>query len=128
MTRYTQQEDNVILQCVQQNPSNLAAAFECAANRLIGRTSSGVSFRYYSKIKPVTNSIAVASNTGKVHLGKNSRRTQVVPDATRVRDAMLYASVSTLSKDRAIEFLLSKMSDEAKSNLLVRIANRVGGR
>lgn len=125
ITRYTPREDSIIISNIQKNPSNLRATFEVSA-RQIGRTTDAVAYRYYSKLKSY-NSIAVASNAGIVHLNKNAVRRQVVPEATTVRDAMLHASFSRLSKDKAITFLLSNLSNEAKNNLLIRIAQRVGG-
>jgi hypothetical protein len=121
---YTEQEDNIIISCVQSNPSNISAAVEVAANKLINRNAAAISQRYYSKLRH-NNLIAVASNKGVVHLGKNSIRRQTVPDAESVIDAMLFAAVHKLTKDKAIDFLLSKMASEAKANLLLRVANKV---
>ena len=126
MTPFTPQCDATILRCIQQNPSNLTAGFE-VASRLLGRSKQNVTSRYYRKIRPNQTTIAVASNAGVIHAGKNTIRRNVVPDADTVRDAMLHASVSRLNKDTAIKFLLEKMSNQAKSELLIRIANRVGG-
>lgn len=124
LPRYTPACDALILQNVQANPSNLKASFEVSAIRL-NRSPEAIAFRYYQKIKPRTQAVAVASNTGVVSLGKNSKRTQVVPDAVSVAEAMLHASISRLSKDKAIQFLIDNMSNEAKASLLLRISNRI---
>ena len=123
--RYTQKEDDIILKCVDENPDNLIVAFEVASKLLKIRTTSAINNRYYTIIKPKHNNIAVASKKGIVRLGKNSRRKYIVPNAKTIKDAMLYASVSQLSKQKAIEFLLSKISDEDKSKLLIKIANKI---
>jgi hypothetical protein len=120
-SRYTPACDAVILSNVQNNPSNLLVAFEVSANRL-NRTPKAISLRYYQKIKPNTEAIAVASNTGVISLGKNSIRRQVSGTST-LREAMLYAGVRSMTKEEAITFMLSAMSTQAKNLLLRKLIN-----
>lgn len=126
MSRYTQSDINTILKCIEQNPSNIAAALQVASN-IIGRTEKAVNNFYYTKLKHNHNIIAVASPTSVV-LGKNTIRREIVPDATNVRDAMLNAAFSKLNKEQAVKFLIKNLSEQAKIDLLTRIVTRVNGR
>lgn len=126
---YNQQEDNTIMDCVSKSPTNLRVAFEVASNLLSNRSVKGISQRYYNKLAKSTISIIATGSAQTIAVNqKNSRRTQIVPEASTVRDAMLFASVSTLAKDKAIKLLISNLDDNAKRILLTRIITRINGR
>lgn len=61
--RYTTEEEQVILKYVRLNPSNLQKAFSIAAEEL-GRTTTGVSARYYMKLKKSEVAFALLSSEG----------------------------------------------------------------
>ncbi len=50
---YTNAEDRVIIEAIQQSPHNMSHAFEQAAKQLKGRTSGAVSGHYYQQLKPL---------------------------------------------------------------------------
>lgn len=61
--RYTTEEEQVILKYVRLNLSNLQKAFSIAAEKL-GRTTTGVSARYYMKLKKSEVAFALLSSEG----------------------------------------------------------------
>lgn len=122
---WSNDQDNYLMNQIKSNPSNITATLHVVSNTL-DKSFTACRQRYYT-LNKTTTVIAVAGSSGIVHKNKNAPRRQVVPDATSVRDAMLYASFEKLSKEKAIKFLLSNLSDQAKANLLIRIANKVVG-
>ena len=48
--KFTKEEDEIILNIIRDNPSNLKMCFEEAAEK-IGVTPKSVSYRYYEKLK-----------------------------------------------------------------------------
>lgn len=121
--RFTPEEKQVIVNCVESNPGNLRCAFEVAGVQL-NRSAKSIENHYYSLIKKQQICVAVASGTS-VYIGKNAIREQVVPDANNIKDAMIYASLKNMSREHAIEFLMNKISNEEKSKILMNIVNKL---
>lgn len=52
---YSQEEDNIIIECVEESPDNIARAFRKAASMLEDRTVKAISMHYYKMIVPPNN-------------------------------------------------------------------------
>jgi len=71
---YTNREDRIILECVNDDPGNITRAIEKAALQIPYRSLTSLNQRFYRKLRNANKNIAVASKSGVIALGKNQPR------------------------------------------------------
>lgn len=84
--RWTDEENNILVQAITANPHNIQKACEYAATKLEGRTSKACRFHWYQAIAPANNPtklgvsfLAVGSKTIYKNR-KNSGNSTVQPE------------------------------------------------
>lgn len=74
--KWTEAEENILLECIGENPTNLSACFLAASRRLPVRSASACSSHWYSKMAGNENII------GKLTIGRST----VVRNKVRLDD------------------------------------------
>jgi hypothetical protein len=118
---YTDYDREIIINCVKESPSNLKVAFEIASRKL-KRSTKGIEQHYYKQIASKQTVIAVASELS-VHVGKNAIRREVNPSAGDIKEAMVFAAITQLSKEKVIDFLFNKLSKQQRDSLFTEIVS-----
>ena len=65
--RYSQKEDEIIMQAVKNCPHNLEEAFRRASKVLVNRSANSIQNRYYGSLKNIHEGFAIKSN-GSEHM------------------------------------------------------------
>lgn len=109
--RYSQQEDDLILDFVSKFPGNLSIAFEQAALK-IGRHAGSVSGHYYAALKNNTSrraTTALVTNKGVLTNTKNTPRNNA-EDSLKALDVAKIASdlLTPAEKKALIHHMLTK--------------------
>lgn len=78
--RYTKEEDQIIIDCVQNSPNNLRKAFKNAADKLVNRDSKSVSNRWYKTLKKDTkNPVFVVISSKGINANKKNAKSNKNP-------------------------------------------------
>lgn len=85
--RYTEEEDNIIIQCVSESPNNLERAFRKASTLLNNRTVTSVSMRWYNRLRnrPSTKVVFMTLGKGKVNINRKVERENSPKETINVR-------------------------------------------
>lgn len=85
--RYTEEEDNIIIQCVSESPNNLERAFRKASTLLNNRSVSSISVRWYLRIrtKPSTKVVFMTLGKDKVNINRKVERENSPKETINVR-------------------------------------------
>ena len=59
--KWSQSDDNILIECVQENPQNLLKAFNVASEKL-NRTKASVRLRWYNVLKNNNKAFMLISN------------------------------------------------------------------
>lgn len=59
--KWSQSDDNILIECVQENPQNLLKAFNAAATQL-NRSNNAVRLRWYNVLKNNNKAFMLISN------------------------------------------------------------------
>lgn len=88
---YSQKDVEIIQECISKTPTNLQAAFECAAERL-GKTKTSVSGFYYQRLKHGSTKLLVTGSKSMMAINtKNS---------PRINDNITIADIVRMNKNR----------------------------
>lgn len=68
-SRWTEEENNILIQAVQANPHNLQEAFRQAETQL-NRTKEAIAYRWYYKLKRESICFVTVSSKKKLKNGK----------------------------------------------------------
>lgn len=75
--KWSQSDDNILIECVQENPQNLLKAFN-AASKQLNRTKTAVRLRWYNVLKNNNKAFMLISNNTSCYNIKTA--TNVVKD------------------------------------------------
>ena len=124
--QFTSREDEIIVECIKRSTGNLSKAFELASTRLRSRSKASVSTRYYSTLKHGTALMAIGNEHGLLINTKNMpRNISSEISSAKLKDDLLKMTFDALSKEKIIELVISDMSSEDKSNLLLKIVENI---
>lgn len=115
--KYTSDDLNIIIKCVEKYPDNIQNGLEEAA-KLLNTSFKAISMQYYTKIKKTTTVVAVASQ-GIIVRNKNTIRNN--PDNINkllLREHMLKAGLNQLPKSNLIEIIVANTTNEKQFELL----------
>lgn len=118
--KYTSDDLNVIIKCVEKYPDNIQNGLEEAA-KLLKTSFKAISMQYYTKIKKTTTVVAVASQ-GIIVRNKNTIRNN--PDNINrllLRENMLRAGLNQLPKSNLIEIIVANTTNEKQFELLNKL-------
>lgn len=75
--KWSQSDDNILIECVQENPQNLLKAFNTASEQL-NRTKTAVRLRWYNVLKNNNKAFMLISNNTSCYNIKTA--TNIVKD------------------------------------------------
>lgn len=106
--RYTAEEDETIISCISKSPDNLEEAFSKAA-LILGRSSNGVSQRYYAIIKHKSNIFEIKSRTTTPSNVKNRQQSLNFNDPKYEILLTLYNKLPYASKIHFIKGVVTQL-------------------
>jgi hypothetical protein len=116
-TRWTPQENEIVIMHVKQYPTNLNLAFNKAAEDLPNRSADAVMQRWHNYIKKDQPVMAIGA--GENPLVINTKNNFVQPDGSLynsdLRDAMLVTFLTSMSKEELIDFFMGQTAEEQKT-------------
>jgi hypothetical protein len=131
MTRWSAIEDQIVVDCVKEIPSNLGQAYKKAATLLPGRTESSVAQRYHSSIRNKVPVLALGSNSDNFIV--NTKNTMSQLDNAffnaKLRDDLLINTFESMPKEALIQFFMDNISKDEKALMFKRVTrtlNKVG--
>lgn len=117
--KYSSQEDEVIIACIQESPQNLQMAFGLASTKLVGRKLEAISQRYYGTLKK-RNLVAIGSAKTIVVGVKNAIRKE-----SSMQDVMLRAAFTKMSKEQLIDAILPMLGNQVKVNMIMSVVQKM---
>ena len=111
LIRWTEREDSVLINEIQESPNNLTAAFRRAANKL-ERTIDGCRTRWYDHLIDGSPIISISSPKGTVINRKNT----AVTGNSRGWESSEAVRVDNLSRDERVRVISETISSFVNSN------------
>lgn len=124
--KFTQKEDNIVIDAISKYPTNLNYAFEYASSKLVDRSAKGVSQRYYQHLKKTSNALmATGSSVGVMVNTKNTKRIGRLKPSANLKNKMIITALSQFSKEKTVLFFLDNLSDKDKITILNKIISNI---
>lgn len=124
--KFTQKEDNIVIDAISKYPTNLSYAFEYASGKLIDRSTKSVSQRYYQYLKKTSNALmATGSSAGVMVNTKNTKRIGRLKPSVNLKNKMIITALSQFSKEKTVLFFLDNLSDKDKITILNKIISNI---
>lgn len=126
--KYSQQELNIISECVKANPGNINKACQIAQKRIkkelkIERTVNGLQFQYQTKIKPnirlfqVRGEKSLPANVKNIPTKRETKESQGITQSTLAIDVQMRRSYSPQYK--VVMSMINTLSHEEKERLVL---------
>jgi hypothetical protein len=104
-SRWTPQEDELLLSNIQNSPENLNSAFKATAKQL-GRTDNACSYRWYGTLKSNhANIVSVVSKTKKTNNMKNIKSGDTVSLTPSIGKEVALSILRQLPREKRAEIL-----------------------